>query len=140
MDKTKPYQSANQGKTRSILHGTEFRMYRKISRKLEHSSSSIIMPRTRNLFDPKSKDPYKLSYSRLDRFLKCPCCFYLVSKLEVDQVSDPAFTLNGATDTVLKKEFNVCSAKGISHPINNILMAQTAPPCPTPSLHLNYQK
>lgn len=73
--------------------------------------------RTRNIFDPKSKEPYKLSRSRLDRFLKCPCCFYLDRRLGVDQVSGPAFTLNSATDTLLKKEFDECRARKISHPL-----------------------
>jgi hypothetical protein len=73
--------------------------------------------RTRNIFDPKSKEPYKLSRSRLERFLKCPCCFYLDRVLGVDQVSGPAFTLNSATDTLLKKEFDVCRAEGKPHPL-----------------------
>lgn len=77
----------------------------------------FLMPRTRNLFDPTSKEPYKLSRSRLDRFLKCPCCFYMDRRLGVDQVSGPAFTLNSATDTLLKKEFDVCRAKGKPHPL-----------------------
>ena len=73
--------------------------------------------RTRNIYDPKSKEPFKLSRSRLDRFLKCPCCFYLDRRLGVDQVSGPAFTLNSATDTLLKKEFDECRAKKIPHPL-----------------------
>ena len=73
--------------------------------------------RTRNLFDPKSKEPYKLSRSRLERFLKCPCCFYLDRRLGVDQVSGPAFTLNSATDTLLKKEFDVCRVTKKPHPL-----------------------
>ncbi len=79
--------------------------------------------RSRNLFDPASKEPFKLSRSRIERFLKCPCCFYLDRRLGVDQVSGPAFTLNSATDTLLKKEFDVCRAEGKKHPImakNNI--------------------
>lgn len=75
------------------------------------------MLRTRNIFDPKSKEPFKLSRSRLERFMKCPCCFYLDRRLGVDQVSGPAFTLNSATDTLLKKEFDVCRAKGKAHPL-----------------------
>lgn len=73
--------------------------------------------RTRNIFDPESKEPYKLSRSRLDRFLKCPCCFYMDRRLGVDQVPGPAFTLNSATDTLLKKEFDVCRAAGKPHPL-----------------------
>ena len=77
----------------------------------------MIAQRTRHLFDPKSKEPFKLSRSRIDRFIKCPCCFYLDRRLGVDQVSGPAFTLNSATDTLLKKEFDVCRAKGKPHPL-----------------------
>lgn len=73
--------------------------------------------RTRNIYDPKSKEPFKLSRSRLERFLKCPRCFYLDRRLGVDQVSGPAFTLNSATDTLLKKEFDQCREKGKRHPL-----------------------
>ena len=76
-----------------------------------------VMIRQRNIYDPKSKEPFKLSRSRLDRFLKCPRCFYLDRRLGVDQVSGPAFTLNSATDTLLKKEFDVCRTKGKPHPL-----------------------
>lgn len=74
-------------------------------------------PRTRNLFDPHSKEPYKLSRSRLERFLECPRCFYLDRRLGVDRVSGPTFTLNTATDTLLKKEFDACRAAGKQHPL-----------------------
>ncbi|MBI2589625.1 PD-(D/E)XK nuclease family protein [Candidatus Berkelbacteria bacterium] len=73
--------------------------------------------RTRNLFDPHSKEPYKLSRTRLERLLECPRCFYLDRRLGVDRVSGPAFTLNTATDTLLKKEFDVCRAAGKPHPL-----------------------
>lgn len=73
--------------------------------------------RTRNLFDPKSKDPFKLSRSKLELFLQCPRCFYIDRRLGIGRVSGPAFTLNSATDTLLKKEFDVCRAKGKPHPL-----------------------
>ncbi|MFH1769637.1 MAG: PD-(D/E)XK nuclease family protein [Parcubacteria group bacterium] len=73
--------------------------------------------RIRNIFDPTSKEPFKLSRSRLERFLKCPRCFYLDRRLGVDQVKGPAFTLNSATDTLLKKEFDICRAEGKKHPL-----------------------
>lgn len=75
------------------------------------------MPRVRNIFDPASKDPYKLSRSKIERFLECPRCFYLDRRLGVDRVSGPAFTLNSATDTLLKKEFDVCRRGGKPHPL-----------------------
>ena len=73
--------------------------------------------RTRNLFDPTSQKPYKLSRSRLENFLKCARCFYIDRRLGVDHVSGPPFTLNTATDTLLKKEFDVHRADGTRHPL-----------------------
>ena len=41
--------------------------------------------RTRNLYDPKSKEPFKLSRSRIESFIHCPKCFYLDRRLGVGQ-------------------------------------------------------
>jgi len=73
--------------------------------------------RERLRFDPTSKTPFKLSRSRLELFLNCPRCFYLDRRLGVDRVGMPAFTLNSATDALLKKEFDVHRAAGTRHPI-----------------------
>lgn len=73
--------------------------------------------RTRNLFDPLSSKPYKLSRSRLENFIKCPRCFYLDRRLGIDRPSMPAFTLNTAIDALLKKEFDVYRAKKTPHPL-----------------------
>ena len=58
------------------------------------------MPRKRNLFDPNSAEPYKLSRSRLEVYLKCPRCFYLDRRLGIDRPSGPPFTINSAVDTL----------------------------------------
>lgn len=73
--------------------------------------------RRRNLFDPQSKEPFKLSRSKIDAFLKCPRCFYLDRRLGISQPQGPAFTLNSAVDTLLKKEFDTHRANGVSHPL-----------------------
>lgn len=73
--------------------------------------------RERFRFDPDSDEPFKLSRSRLEMFMNCPRCFYLDRVLGVDRVGMPAFTLNSATDTLLKKEFDVHRAAGTPHPI-----------------------
>lgn len=73
--------------------------------------------RTRNLFDPKSDKPYKLSRARLELFLQCPRCFYLDRRLGVDRPSGPPFNLNKAVDKLLKKEFDIHRAKGTKHPL-----------------------
>lgn len=73
--------------------------------------------RTRNLYDPKSTKPYKLSRSRLENFIKCPRCFYLDRRLGIDRPSMPGFTLNTAVDHLLKKEFDTYRAKKKPHPL-----------------------
>ena len=74
-------------------------------------------PRKRNLFDPASGEPFKLSRSKLEMFLGCPRCFYIDRRLGIGRVSGPAFTLNSATDTLLKKEFDQARAAGKPHPL-----------------------
>ncbi len=73
--------------------------------------------RTRNIFDPKSSEPFRLSRSKIDMFLNCPRCFYLDRRLGIGQPQGPAFTLNVAVDALLKKEFNIHRAKGEAHPL-----------------------
>lgn len=73
--------------------------------------------RSRNLFDPTSAKPYKLSRSRLENFLKCPRCFYLDRRLGVDQPEGYPFNLNIAVDLLLKKEFDRYRASRLPHPI-----------------------
>lgn len=72
--------------------------------------------RSRNLFDPKSKDPFTLSRTKLDSFMNCPRCFYLDVKLGVAQPPGYPFSLNNAVDILLKKEFDVHRAKNKPHP------------------------
>ncbi|MEK7554779.1 MAG: PD-(D/E)XK nuclease family protein [Patescibacteria group bacterium] len=73
--------------------------------------------RTRNLYDPKSKEPFRLSRSKIDLFLNCPRCFYLDRRLGVGQPPGFPFSLNSAVDTLLKKEFDIHRAKGSAHPL-----------------------
>lgn len=73
--------------------------------------------RTRNVFDAKSDEPFKLSRSKIENFLRCPRCFYLDRKLGIDQPSMPGFTLNSAVDALLKKEFDIHRAKNSQHPL-----------------------
>lgn len=73
--------------------------------------------RTRNLFDPKGKSPFRLSRSRLEGFVQCPRCFYLDRRLGVERPSMPAFTLNSAVDFLLKKEFDQYRLRQQPHPL-----------------------
>lgn len=73
--------------------------------------------RVRNIFDPKSKTPFKLSRSKIDLFINCPRCFYLDRRLGIGQPQGPAFTLNVAVDALLKKEFDIHRARQDAHPL-----------------------
>jgi hypothetical protein len=73
--------------------------------------------KSRGMFNPKSKDPFRLSRSRIDLFLGCPYCFYLTWRLGVNRPSMPGFTLNNAVDRLLKKEFDIHRAKNTTHPL-----------------------
>lgn len=73
--------------------------------------------RTKNIFDPDSKKPFKLSRSKIDLFLNCPKCFYLDRRLGIAQPPGYPFSLNSAVDALLKKEFDVHRAKNTMHPL-----------------------
>lgn len=73
--------------------------------------------RTRNLYDPDARAPFKLSRSKIDLFLNCPRCFYLDRRCGVSQPPGLPFALNSAVDTLLKKEFDSHRAHGTSHPL-----------------------
>ncbi|HCC49697.1 MAG TPA: hypothetical protein DEQ86_03355 [Candidatus Jacksonbacteria bacterium] len=73
--------------------------------------------RTRNLYEPKSKEPFKLSRSKIDLFLNCPRCFYLDRRLGISRPPGYPFTLNSAVDALLKQEFDIHRANGTKHPL-----------------------
>ncbi len=73
--------------------------------------------RSRNLFAPKSTEPFKLSRTKVDLFLSCPRCFYLDRRLGVGQPPGFPFSLNSAVDTLLKKEFDAYRVRQETHPL-----------------------
>jgi len=72
--------------------------------------------RTSNLFDPNSKEPFKVSRSKIDLFLQCPKCFYLDRRLGISRPPGFPFSLNNAVDKLLKKEFDIHRLQGLAHP------------------------
>jgi hypothetical protein len=73
--------------------------------------------RSKNLYNSDDKKPFKLSRSKIDLFLQCPCCFYLDRRLGVGRPPGFPFNLNSAVDTLLKKEFDFYRAEGRQHPL-----------------------
>ena len=73
--------------------------------------------RTRNIYDPKGSEPFKLSRSKIELFTDCPKCFYLDRRLGIGRPPGFPFNLNTAVDTLLKKEFDVHRANKTPHPL-----------------------
>lgn len=73
--------------------------------------------KTTGLYNGSSKEPFKLSRSKIEFFLKCPKCFYLDRKMGIIQPPMFPFNLNSAVDRLLKQEFDVYREKGLAHPI-----------------------
>ncbi len=68
-------------------------------------------------FDSSSKEPFKVSRSKIDTFSECPRCSYLDLRLGVKRPSMPAFTLNNAVDELFKREFDIHRAEASAHPL-----------------------
>ena len=80
--------------------------------------SSYYKPnKTYGLFDPQSKQPFTISRSGIDLYIKCQRCFYMDKRLGTGQPPGYPFTLNSAVDKLLKKEFDGHRAKGTAHPL-----------------------
>ena len=73
--------------------------------------------RTRNLYDPKSTEPFSLSRSKIDLYIECPRCFYIDRRLGVGRPPGFPFAINSAVDKLLKQEFDIHRAKGSAHPL-----------------------
>lgn len=71
--------------------------------------------KTRNIFDPGSPDPFKLSRSKIELFTQCPRCFYMDVRLGISRPSTPPYTLNSAVDNLLKNEFDLLRIEGKAH-------------------------
>jgi CRISPR/Cas system-associated exonuclease Cas4 (RecB family) len=69
------------------------------------------------LYNPKSKEPFKISRSKIDLFIECPRCFYYDRRLGVGRPPGYPFALNSAVDALLKQEFDIYRANGSKHPL-----------------------
>ena len=73
--------------------------------------------RSRNIYDPQSSKPFKLSRSKIDLFLNCPRCFYIDRRLGTGLPPGFPFNLNSAVDHLLKKEFDSYRDQQLPHPL-----------------------
>lgn len=68
------------------------------------------------LYSPLNDVPFRISRSKVDLFLNCPCCFYLDQRLGVKRPPGFPFNLNSAVDALLKKEFDQYREQQLPHP------------------------
>lgn len=71
----------------------------------------------KKLYDPDSKEFFKISRSKIDLFLECPRCFYLDRRFGIGRPAGFPFNLNSAVDALLKKEFDIYRLQKIPHPL-----------------------
>ena len=73
--------------------------------------------RVRNMYQPGSGQPFKLSRSKIDLFIECPRCFYVDRRLGTGRPPGFPFNLNLAVDRLLKAEFDTHRVAGTAHPL-----------------------
>ena len=73
------------------------------------------MTRHRGIYNPKNKEAYELSRSRIENYVKCPACFYLTQVKGIKFPSIPGFNINEATDILLKRDFDKFRGTEITH-------------------------
>ena len=74
------------------------------------------MARHRGKFDKNKIEPYELSRSRIENFVKCKACFYMEQVEGIKFPSIPGFNINEATDILLKRDFDKYREIGEPHP------------------------
>ena len=70
------------------------------------------MTRHRGQFDPTNPQPYELSRSKVEAFIRCPACFWLDRVAGVKFPTFPPFNLNSNTDKLLKRDFDSFRGQG----------------------------
>ena len=70
----------------------------------------------RGKYQSGSTAPFMVSRTKIEDFVRCPLCFVLDRKFQVSRPSIPAFTLNSAVDSLLKKEFDEHRSTQTVHP------------------------
>lgn len=84
--------------------------------------------RHRGKYQPNLNEPYELSRSRIENFVRCPACFYLQQVKGVPFPSIPGFNINEATDVLLKRDFDKYRGAQSTHPfLQNIGMRHLIP-------------
>lgn len=71
----------------------------------------------RGIYKATSKQPYRVSRSKIELFKQCTLCFWLETVKGIKRPSGPPFRINSAIDELFKKEFDVHRKAKTPHPI-----------------------
>jgi len=74
------------------------------------------MARHRGTYKPDHPEPYEISRSKIEGFIKCPACFYMDRVLGIKFPSIFGFNINEATDVLLKRDFEKYREQQLPHP------------------------
>ena len=77
--------------------------------------ASGLRTKSSSIYSPKQKGDFKVSRGKFFNFLSCKRCFYLDRIKGLEQPGVPGWSLNETTDLLLKKEFDYCRERQISH-------------------------
>ena len=89
--------------------------------------TAALFVRKKNRFDPESKNPFKISRSKIELFCECPRCFFIDVKLGITRPPMLPFNLNNAVDQLLKTEFDQFRQKNEQHPLMAIHQIDAKP-------------
>tara|TARA_Y100000741_G_C18244355_1_gene554871 strand:+ start:1122 stop:1832 length:711 start_codon:yes stop_codon:yes gene_type:complete len=59
----------------------------------------------------------RFSRSKWESFIRCPFCFYLKAKHNIDPPATPRFNINMRVDSLLKEEFDILRKNQKPHPV-----------------------
>ena len=80
-------------------------------RHLIKEATSLSAKRHRGKFVLENQNPYELSRTRVENFLKCKACFWLEQLHRVKPPEIPSFTINATTDILLKRDADAVRGK-----------------------------
>lgn len=85
------------------------------------------MGRKKNLYIKNASEPFRLSRSKIDMFLRCPRCFYLDRRLGISPPPQIPFSINNGIDKLFKKEFDKYREEQKPHPLFDTIGLKAVP-------------
>lgn len=70
----------------------------------------------RGVYNKRTKNPFRISRSKIELFTECQRCFWLETVKGIKRPDTAPFLINSAVDQLLKSEFDIYRKKGEKHP------------------------